>query len=272
MDEMSKRISDHDIERLLAGETPQGRPELADVAASLAEFRAVAHEAVPQPSAALLARLDLPVSVGAASVAVSAAGATAPLPQSVASTAAPADAERSDSRGITQMFEWIAGLGLAAKITAGTGALALGLAGVGAAGALPGPLQAAFDSAVTTTVEGETTEEEVIVEDEIVEDDAEGGAAGDVEGDIDETLPTGSEEFSDWVTEGAQAEDKVGAEFGAAVSEQARELREEKAAARGEAGGDADVEIGDDEAEVEADAEVEVEVEVGPPSDLPGKP
>lgn len=264
MNEMSKRISDHDIERLLAGQTPEGRPELADVAASLAEFRAVAHEAVPQPSAALLARLDLPVSVGAASVAVSAAGATAPLPQSVTSTAAPADAERSDSRGIKQMFEWIAGLGLAAKITAGTGALALSLAGVGAAGALPGPLQAAFDSAVTTTVEEETTEEEVVVEDEIVEDDA--------EGTVDETLPTGSDEFSDWVKEGAQAEDKVGAEFGAAVSEQARELREEKAAARGEAGGDADVEIGDDEAEAEVDAEVEVEVEVGPPSDLPGKP
>lgn len=269
MNEMSKRISDHDIERLLAGATPAGRPELADVAASIAEFRAVAHEAVPQPSAALLARLDLPVSVGAASVAVSAAGATSPLPQSVTSTAAPADAERSDSRGIKQMFEWIAGLGLAAKITAGTGALALGLAGVGAAGALPGPIQAAFDSAVTTTVEGEgteeeTTEEEIVVEDEIVEDDAESA--------VDETLPTGSDEFSDWVKEGAQAEDKVGAEFGAAVSEQARELREEKAAARGEAGGDADVEIGDDEAEAEVDTEVEVEVEVGPPSDLPGKP
>jgi len=266
MSEMSKRISDHDIERLLAGETPEGRPELADVAASLAEFRAVAHEAVPQPSAALLARLDLPVSVGAASVAVSAAGATAPLPQSVTSTAAPADAERSDSRGIKKMFEWIAGLGLAAKITAGTGALALSLAGVGAAGALPGPLQAAFDSAVTTTVEQETTEEEVVVEDEIVEDDAE----GTVEGDIDETLPTGSDEFSDWVKEGAQAEGKVGAEFGASVSEQAQELREEKAAGRGEANGDADVEIGDDEAE--AEAEVEVEVEVGPPAELPGKP
>ena len=51
MNEMSKRISDHDIERLLAGQTPEGRPELAHVAASLAEFRAVAHEAVPQPSA-----------------------------------------------------------------------------------------------------------------------------------------------------------------------------------------------------------------------------
>lgn len=263
MNEMSKRISDHDIERLLAGQTPEGRPELADVAASIAEFRSVAHEAVPQPSAALLARLDLPVSVGAASVAVSAAGATAPLPQSVTSTAAPADAERSDSRGINKMFEWIAGLGLAAKITAGTGALALSLAGVGAAGALPGPLQEAFDSAVTTTVEEETTEEEVVVEDEIVEDDAEGA--------VEETLPTGSDEFSGWVKEGAQAEGKVGAEFGAAVSEQAQELREEKAAARGEAGGDAEVEIGDDEAEGEVDAEVEVEVEVGPPSEL-GKP
>lgn len=263
MNEMSKRISDHDIERLLAGQTPEGRPELADVAATIAEFRAVAHEAVPQPSAALLARLDLPVSVGAASVAVSAAGATAPLPQSVTSTAAPADAERSDSRGINKMFEWIAGLGLAAKITAGTGALALSLAGVGAAGALPGPLQEAFDSAVTTTVEEETTEEEVVVEDEIVEDDAEGA--------VEETLPTGSDEFSGWVKEGAQAEGKVGAEFGAAVSEQAQELREEKAAARGEAGGDAEVEIGDDEAEGEVDAEVEVEVEVGPPSEL-GKP
>lgn len=262
MNEMSKRISDHDIERLLAGQTPEGRPELADVAASIAEFRAVAHEAVPQPSAALLARLDLPVSVGAASVAVSAAGAPAPLPQSVTSTAAPVDAERSDSRGINKMFEWIAGLGLAAKITAGTGALALSLAGVGAAGALPGPLQEAFDSAVTTTVEEETTNEEVVVDEEVVEDDA--------EGTVDETLPTGSDEFSDWVTEGAQAEDKVGVEFGAAVSEQARELREEKAAARGEAGGDAEVEIGDDEAEVDVDAEVEVEV--GPPAELPGKP
>jgi len=261
MSEMSKRISDHDIERLLAGATPEGRPELADVATSIAEFRSVAHEAVPQPSAALLARLDLPVSVGAASVGVSAGGATVLLPRSVTITAASTQgADRPLSRGIKKMFEWIAGLGLAAKITAGAGALALSLAGVGAAGALPGPLQEAFDSAVTTTVEEETTEEEVLVEEEIVEDD--------VDGTVDETLPTGSDEFSSWVTDGAQADDKVGAEFGAEVSEQAQELGEEKAAERAvspETPGD-DVEedvTTDDEVEIEDDPAEDAAVETG---------
>ncbi len=270
MSEMSKRITDHDLERVLAGQTPVGRPELADVAASLAAFRAAAHEAAPQPSAALLARLDLPASTGAAAIELSPAGATARSSMTDTVTVATAQrVARPATRGRTRMLEFITGLSLAAKITAGTGALALSLAGVGAAGALPGPLQEAFDSAVTATVGAESTEE-VVEEEVVVEEEGVDDGTTD-EGAADETLPTGSDEFSAWVQEGAQADDKVGAEFGAEVSEQARELGEEKAAERGAGDDEGDDETDDEtEDETEVDAEVEGGADVAPVT--PGKP
>lgn len=190
----------------MSGSTPEGRPELAELAASIADVRAVAHgSTAPQPSAALSARLAQPslgVSVGSA-------------PES--------------RRGITKMVTSFAGLGLATKLAAATAVLALGLTGVGAAGALPGPAQDAFDGVVGTFVS---------TEDEVVDDGAIDECVVDVgTEECADVSPVGSKEFSDWVVRGAQDPDKVGSEFGRAVSEQARELRFEKAAERAENGG-----------------------------------
>lgn len=214
---MRKRmITDAEAERLLAGTTPEGRPELQMLAASIADVRAVSPVAAPQPSAALAARLESPVpTLGAA-------------------------AEVEPARGIKKMVASIAGLGVAAKVAAASGVLALGLVGVGAAGAagaLPAPAQEVFDDVITTVLvteddtltEGETdgTTDEGVVEECVVD----GGTTECVE-----PLPVGSKEFSAWVREGAQDPNKVGREFGQAVSEQARELRGEKAEERSENG------------------------------------
>lgn len=265
MNEMRNRITDTEAELLLAGTTPQGRPEFSALADSVTEFRTAAFQTVPQPSAALAARLGLPQDALVSAMASAPAVATRHI--TTESSAAVATAEAQNPRGIKKMFEWIAGLGLAAKIAAGTGALALGITGVGAAGALPGGAQDAFDTVVSTVISSET-EAEVEVVEEVVEEEA----PAVEEAPADETLPTGSEEFGSWVSENAQDEDKVGAEFGAEVSEQAQELRDENAAARTEAEAEGDAEVGDDEAEVEVEGETEVEVEGGEPADLPGKP
>ncbi len=223
-------ITDAEAQRLLNGDVPDGRPELAELAASIADVRHHVMRAEPTPSAALAAHLEQPtlgVSVGG---------------------------EPTVPKGIKKMVASIAGLGIAAKVAAASGVLALGLAGVGAAGALPGPAQDAFDDVVSTII---VTEEDSLDDgpvDECTVDDGttegtEDGALestvedGTEEGDevVDDTcaeaeLPVGSKEFSAWVKQGAQDPDKVGAEFGAEVSEQARELREEKAEERAENG------------------------------------
>ncbi len=223
-------ITDAEAQRLLNGDVPDGRPEFAELAASIADVRHHVMRAEPTPSAALAARLERPtlgVSVGA---------------------------EPTSPKGIKKMVASIAGLGIAAKVAAASGVLALGLAGVGAAGALPGPAQDAFDDVVSTIVmtEDEGAVEECTVDDgttdgtedvaleSTVEDGTEEGTEDGTEV-VDDTcaedeLPVGSKEFSSWVVQGAQDPDKVGAEFGAAVSEQARELREEKAEERAENG------------------------------------
>jgi hypothetical protein len=262
---MRKRmITDAEAEQLLAGTTPEGRPELAALAASIADVRAVSTAAAPQLSAALAARLESPVPAGAV-------------------------ADAQPARGIRKMVASIAGLGVAAKVAAASGVLALGLVGVGAAGAagaLPAPAQEVFDDVITTVLvteddtltEGETdgTTDEGVVEECVVdggttdgttdeglteeeleadlygtaEESTEGTTDGSTDGTADETtdettdgttecvepLPVGSKEFSDWVREGAQDPDKVGRDFGQSVSEQARELRGEKAEERAENG------------------------------------
>lgn len=253
---MRKRtITDAEAEQLLAGTTPGGRHELQMLAASIADVRTVSTADAPQPSAALAARLESPVPTGAA-------------------------ADAQPTRGIKKMVATIAGLGVAAKVAAASGVLALGLVGVGAAGAagaLPAPAQQVFDDVVETVIvpdDGTTTDgdgagegivDECVVappadngtddgmtdeqlEAELygsVEESTDGtdgestggeGAEGDGTTDCVEPLPVGSKEFSAWVREGAQDPNKVGREFGQAVSEQARELREEKAEERAENG------------------------------------
>lgn len=208
---MSERAN-HDqlLERLLSGQVPAEQTELVALSAALTELRSTAHPSAPQPSSALQSRLDAP---GGAPV-----------------SAAAGDAVADTTPGRQSVVEWIAGLGLATKIAAGSGVLALGLTGAGAAGALPGPAQDAFDSVVNNVLPSDVDEAPV--------DEAPGDGDETIDDgtDTDAELPVvGSDEFSSWVSENAKDPEKVGAEFGKQVSEQARELREEKAAERGNA-------------------------------------
>ncbi|MFP5489368.1 MAG: hypothetical protein ACLGHQ_13815, partial [Acidimicrobiia bacterium] len=84
------------------------------------------------------------------------------------------------------MFAWIAGLGLAAKLSLGAGVVAVGLTGVGAAGAagvLPGEAQTAFDDVVA--VVAPVTEEEA-VDDELAQDESDAEDALDEATDVDD--------------------------------------------------------------------------------------
>lgn len=207
-------ITDAEAHALLSGATPQGRPELTGLADSIADARRAAQHVVPQPSAALVARLERP-SLGVSDV-----------------------PEREPAKGITKVFATMSGLGIAAKVAAAGGVLALGLAGAGAAGAagvLPGPAQDAFNEVVMTFVPADDETDGTGATDECVVDEgaAEGVDEGTVEcADVEPALPVGSKEFSEWVQHGAKDPNKVGSEFGESVSEQARELRDEMAGDR----------------------------------------
>lgn len=226
---MSKEpITDAEAQQLLSGATPEGHPELSALAASIADVRRDAAQVpAPQPSFALAAQLAHPTS-----------GASTRL--------------RRELKRATP----IARFGLAAKIAAAVGVLALGFLGVGAAGALPGAAQDAFDDVVSTIVpsEGESTDDGLADDDgvgdgtaggddaaeECVVDDGStdtGTDAGSEPETCEPALPVGSGEFSDWVKQGARDPNKIGSEFGAAVAEQARELKNEKAEERAEEAG-----------------------------------
>lgn len=223
-----RRITHDEAQRVLAGQSLPGRPDLDALARAVEEMRIVAHAPAPQPTAALRERLAAPQAVGVS-------------------------AEDTSPGGIKRMLTALAGWGIAAKLATGTGALALGVVGVsaaGAAGALPGLLQESFDSVVSTVetveefVDEAPLEEEAPLEDEAPEDGTTEEPAED--------LPVGSDEFGSWVSENAQDPDKVGAEFGQKVSEQARELRDENRSAREGAG---DAEDGDDESSGDDDVQ-----------------
>lgn len=212
---MSKRVRNHEVEQLLAGSPPAGRPELGALSDALVAFRSAAYQTVPRPSDALAAVISVPESAD-----VSAATANAAAKSHDSAVANEADARHP--HGGKRMFEWIAGLSLAAKVAAGTGVLALGATGVataGATGVLPGPMQTAFDTAVTV----------VLTDEEVVDDDL----IGDEEPVTEEApIPGAGTEFGTWVSENAQDPEKVGEEFGERVSEQARQLGEQKRAER----------------------------------------
>lgn len=199
---------------MLAGQSLAGRPDLDALARAVDEMRVVAHSRAPQPNAALRERLAAPQAVGVS-------------------------AEDTPPGGIKKMLTALAGWGIAAKIATGTGALALGVVGVGAAGAagaLPGPLQESFDSIVSTVeTEEDLVEEDLVEEETPLEEELPGDGAPE---EPVEELPVGSDEFGSWVSENAKDPDKVGAEFGQKVSEQARELRDENRDAREGAEGD----------------------------------
>jgi len=174
---MSKRISDIEAEQLLAGMIPAGHPELTDLAAAIGGVRARAEfAAAPVPTAVLLARLE-----GKTIVPISITGEATAASRSTAASLSPLAVRRAALiEGVRKMFEWIAGIGLASKIAIGAGVVLLATAGVGAAGALPGPAQSAFDT-IVSTVTG-TDDSAPYVDDESDVDD---GPASYVEDESD---------------------------------------------------------------------------------------
>lgn len=154
MNEMSKRIDDTEAEQLLAGMTPAGRPELRDLADAIGSVRMTAQAVTaPQPNERLVARLEgqtlAPISI------TDEAGVAA---SSTAGQASHAVRRPAFIEGVRSMFQWISGISLTSKIAVGMGVVVFGVTGVGAAGALPGPAQSAFDT-IVSTVSG--TESEV---------------------------------------------------------------------------------------------------------------
>jgi len=143
---MNKKIDNDEAERLLAGTLPEGRPELRDLADAITAVRMTAASApLPVPTALLVDRLSgQPIAsistMGEAEVA-------SPVPAGGASGTVRRPALIEGVRGV---MEWISGLGLTSKIAIGLGVVVFGTAGVGAAGALPGPAQSAFDTIVST--------------------------------------------------------------------------------------------------------------------------
>ena len=200
------RISDDDATALLAGRAPVARPELAPLAQSLADFRVAAYEALPQPSAELASRLDLARGSEISTLAVSSPDSgmvTTPVP---ATAVAGSHRER-----VKNMFEWITGLSLAAKILLGLSVAAVaGVTGAGASGAFT-------DIVVTET----PTEEEVIATEE------------STDGTTDESSDDPADEFDNFgesVSERAHelGEDGDGAAFGEEISGEAQQLGDVK--------------------------------------------
>jgi hypothetical protein len=157
---MKNSINDDEAEVLLAGRTPEGRPDFDELAASIASFRSATFEMVPRPSAVLAARLGLPQEelVTATSTAASTGRLAANCPDAAFAARVPR------SSAMTRMIERVSDLSLAAKIAAGMGVLALGITVAGAAHALPGGLQNAFDNFVSTVISVEGNDEVVIVD------------------------------------------------------------------------------------------------------------
>lgn len=137
------RLSHADVAALLDGTAPSGRPDLASVAALVDDLRLNSFEAPPRPTAELASRLD----VDRASWISPAAGG---LLQTSDRGAAPVLAAPAPKRGKARMFfTWFTGLGLAAKIGIGAGAVAFGAVGAGAVNALPAPVQHGFNQVVS---------------------------------------------------------------------------------------------------------------------------
>lgn len=208
------RISDDDATALLAGRAPVARPELAPLAQSLADFRVAAYEALPQPSAELASRLDLARGSEISTLAVSSPDSgmvTTPVP---AAAVAASHRER-----VKNMFEWITGLSLAAKILLGLSVAAVaGVTGAGASGAFT-------DIVVTQT----PTEEGVVVTDEPADESTDGTTDESTDDPAGESAGE-SDNFGESVSERAHelGEDGDGAAFGEEISGEAQQLGDEK--------------------------------------------
>jgi hypothetical protein len=206
MSEMEKRVSDREADALLSGQTPVGRPELGDLASMMSELRD-ASRSVPAPlsSAAFQARLDdhLVASLSMNDDAISAsspiAGAT---PTSVGQPSAL-------TQGVRKMIAWLAGLGLASKIALGTGVMVVAASGVGAAGALPGPVQSAFDTIVSTVTgsDDELDDDPARVDDDESDVDDDPVRVDDDESDVDDDPVRVDDDESDVDDDGERTDD-----------------------------------------------------------------
>lgn len=118
----------HDAaEALIRGVAPAASPELAPLAAAIADFRGAAFATPPRPSAELMARLQL---AGASEISV----AGVPTRNAAATASQVTTTSRSRSLGgVRRALGWFAGLGIVAKILVGASvAAAAGATGVGA--------------------------------------------------------------------------------------------------------------------------------------------
>ncbi|WP_088285154.1 hypothetical protein [Kineosporia sp. A_224] len=146
-----RRISDPVTDAVLRGDGPglrtQGRPDLAAVADAVAPLRRAAQDGPVQPTPALAALLvhgtrGLVHPTGTAPV-------TAPHP-AAGPTGRHGRRVTAPNRRKRMVWEWLGGLGLAAKLGAASAVAVASVGLTGAAGALPDPVQNDFDKVVAT--------------------------------------------------------------------------------------------------------------------------
>ena len=211
------RITDADVASLVSGHTPQGRPELDELAKSLSEFRAASFETTPRPSAALLARVD----VGKPSM-VSESNESVFNADMIETTSSTSRGSRSRKGLVRTVFSWIAGLGLGLKIALGATAALAAATGAGAAGVLPFGSQQAFDEVVSVVIPAA----EPI--DHSTDDGTDDGTDGDDvtegsgDGDVTEGYDPADGNFGSWVSDQAKDKPGTGEEFGQMVSDEAK--------------------------------------------------
>lgn len=131
----NRRITDTDAAAVMGGTAPADRPDLADVATALSEFRGAVFMSLPQPSTELRERLD----AGAPG------GASTQLAHEGITRASAGGARRRDARRARRKVGAIIALAVVGSLVTVTSA--------GAAGVLPGGVQEVFDVVVQVAPE-----------------------------------------------------------------------------------------------------------------------
>ena len=137
----NQRITDTDAAALVGGTAPADHPEFADVATALSAFRSAVVEPLPSPSGALQERLDGSAHLIEGSKVV---------------------VVRPRMRGKKGIAGVIAGASILAKIAFGSSVALAAVATAGSVGVLPGPVQTAFDTAVSFVVPGSPNDSELV--------------------------------------------------------------------------------------------------------------
>ena len=207
---MGSRINDHEADDLMAGRVPQGRPDLVGLAETISavrtEYRAVP---VPVPSELLAAVLE-----GRHAVSPSSASGTAVAPPSIVAAArSPLGVVAALTKGVHAVKNWLTELELVSKVALGSGALVLAVSGVGAAGALPGDAQTAFDRVVSTVVPqgDEVDDDSIVFDDDELEVDDDSPREDDDEAEVDDGSPREDDDEAE-VDDGSPREDDDEAE------------------------------------------------------------